>query len=217
MFKNSLSEEQFQALVERLSKRKDELEGRITIESVKDSLRELGLSDLLLENDIDDVCKQMNRELKMRQWKNYLKFALILIILTAPLSAFGGYKLREFIVAKFPTFVGITDDDSLQSRELNLQVKNLQNQVKDLETDKDKLQEKIKELKTEKNKQLQERGQPVSRISNNVRTGPVNPKSLPEPVEREGIIYELKSCQKSSNLNSSTQSISCVISMTSTK
>ncbi|NEO25062.1 MULTISPECIES: hypothetical protein [Moorena] len=219
MIKNSLTEEQFQGLVERLSKRKNELEGRITIETVKDSLRELGLSDLLLENDIDEVCKQMNRELKMRQWTNYFKFALILMILTAPLSAFGGYKLREVIVAKFPEFVGLTNDESLQSRELKLQVKDLQDKVKDLETDKDKLNERIEDLKTE-NKTLKNLGKPDT-ISQATRTSVIT-ESKPTPVssqsvELSGIIYELKSCQKSYNVNSSTQSIICAILITSTK
>ncbi|NEO36325.1 MAG: hypothetical protein F6J90_08330 [Moorea sp. SIOASIH] len=219
MIKNSLTEEQFQGLVERLSKRKNELEGRITIETVKDSLRELGLSDLLLENDIDEVCKQMNRELKMRQWTNYFKFALILIILTAPLSAFGGYKLREVMVAKFPQLLGLTNDDSVDSRELKLQVKDLQDKLKDLETEKDKLKERIEDLKTE-NKQLKTGTEPDS-ISQGTRTTIIN-ESKPTPVssqsvELEGILYELKSCQKSSNVNSSTQSISCAILITSTK
>ncbi|NET81512.1 MAG: hypothetical protein F6J94_05955 [Moorea sp. SIO1F2] len=219
MIKNSLTEEQFQGLVERLSKRKNELEGRITIETVKDSLRELGLSDLLRENDIDEVCKQMNRELRMRQWTNYFKFALILMILTAPLAAFGGYKLREVIVAKFPAFVGLTNDESLQSRELKLQVKDLQDKVKDLETDKDKLNERIQDLKTE-NKTLKNLGKPDT-ISQATRTSVITeptPTTVPsQSVELEGIIYELKSCQKSYNVNSSTQSISCAILITSTK
>ncbi|GGA49025.1 MAG: hypothetical protein F6K48_33325 [Okeania sp. SIO3H1] len=45
--KNSLSEDELNSLIERLSKRRDELEGRITIDSVKESLKELGLSAVL--------------------------------------------------------------------------------------------------------------------------------------------------------------------------
>jgi len=214
MVKNSLTEEQFQGLVERLSKRKNELDGRITIETVKDSLKELGLSGLLRENDIDEVCKQMNRELRMRQWTNYFKFALILIILTAPLAAFGGYKLREVIVTKFPTLVGLNPGDALQSRELNLQLKDLQNKVKDLETDKDKLNERIQDLKIE-NKKLKKGSEPDPQISTDPEA--TTTTVSPEPVEKKGIIYEFKSCQKSSNVNSSTQSIRCAILITSTK
>ena len=55
MSKNSLSEDEFKKLVERLSQRRNELEGRITIDSVRESLVELGLSDLLRENDIEEV------------------------------------------------------------------------------------------------------------------------------------------------------------------
>ncbi|WP_293061107.1 hypothetical protein [Okeania sp. SIO2B3] len=40
--KNSLSEDEFNSLIELLSKRRDEFEGRITIDSVKEGLRELG-------------------------------------------------------------------------------------------------------------------------------------------------------------------------------
>ena len=219
MFKNSLSEEQFQALVERLSKRKNDLEGRITIETVKDSLKELGLSGLLRENDIDEVCKQMNRELRMRQWTNYFKFALILMILTPPLAAFGGYKLREVIVANFTQLVGLTNVEDLESKELSILVKNIQDPVNSLETDKDKLEEIIQDLKTE-NETLKNLGKPYT-ISQGTRNSGIT-QATPTPVssqsvEQEGIIYELKSCQKSSNVNSSTQSLRCTLLITSTK
>ena len=219
MFKNSLSEEQFQALVERLSKRKNDLEGRITIETVKDSLKELGLSGLLRENDIDEVCKQMNRELRMRQWTNYFKFALILMILTPPLAAFGGYKLREVIVANFTQLVGLTNVEDLESKELSILVKNIQDPVNSLETDKDKLEEIIQDLKTE-NETLKNLGKPYTISQGTRNSGITEPTATPVPsqsVELEGILYELKSCQKSSNVNSSTQSLRCTLLITSTK
>ncbi|NEO35925.1 MAG: hypothetical protein F6J90_06130 [Moorea sp. SIOASIH] len=211
---NSLTEEQFDRLVQRLSKRKDEMEGRITIKAVMDILRDLELSHLLLENDIDEVCKQMNRESKMRQWQNSFKFALILIIVTAPLFAFGGYKLRKFLVTKFPELVGIkiTKDD-----EINIQLKNLQYELKKREIQNDKL-EKI-------NQELNDK---IATLTTPVDTSPKNPQPPTDPpiitppekpklFERKGIIYKFKNCQKSPNINSSTQSISCAILITSTK
>ncbi|GGA49039.1 hypothetical protein [Okeania sp. KiyG1] len=100
--KNSLSEDELNSLIERLSKRKDELEGRITIHSVKESLKKLGLLHLFSENDIKEVRKQVSREFARKQWKSQLTLALRLIIVIAPLSAFGGYKLREYLVSNFP-------------------------------------------------------------------------------------------------------------------
>ncbi|NER99897.1 MAG: hypothetical protein F6J86_39870, partial [Symploca sp. SIO1B1] len=84
---NSLDEQEFKKLVELLSTRKDELEGRITIDSVRVSLAELGLSELLVDNDIEEVRKQVNREFRRRQLKSYTIFGIILTILIAPLAA----------------------------------------------------------------------------------------------------------------------------------
>ncbi|NER06825.1 MAG: hypothetical protein F6K17_31720 [Okeania sp. SIO3C4] len=85
-----MSEDELNSLIELLYKRRDELEGRITIDSVKESLKELGLLHLFSENDIKEVRKQVSRELARKQWKNQLTQAIILIIIIAPLSAFGG-------------------------------------------------------------------------------------------------------------------------------
>ncbi len=207
---NSLTQEQLDELVKRLSKRKNELHGRIPITAVMDSLRDLELSDLLLESDIYEVCEPMDRESKTPTWQNYFKFALIIIIVTAPLFAFGGYKLREFIVAKFPELVGIKitkDDDSLK-----LQVKNLQEKLKELETKNDKLDTKNKELMAAINIKP-----PVPPSPDPTPPPIITTEDKPKPVELKGIIYQFKSCQKSLNVNSSTQSISCAILITSTK
>ncbi|NEP78060.1 MAG: hypothetical protein F6K39_07645 [Okeania sp. SIO3B3] len=88
--KNSLSEDELNSLIELLYKRRDELEGRITIDSVKESLKELGLLHLFSENDIKEVRKQVSREFARKQRKIQLTQAIILIIIIAPLSAFGG-------------------------------------------------------------------------------------------------------------------------------
>ena len=221
---NSLTQEQLEELVKRLSKRKNELHGRIPITAVMDSLRDLELSDLLLESDIYEVCEPMDRESKTPTWQNYFKFALIIIIVTAPLFAFGGYKLREVIVEKFPTLVGIkinNDDDSLK-----LQVKNLQDKLKKLETENDKLEKNNQELIAEINSKPIVATPPVIE-QNSTDNNPENTQKLSEPVEPKpvepktlevkGIIYQFKSCQKSPNVNSSTQSISCAFLITSTK
>ncbi|NEO47873.1 MAG: hypothetical protein F6K55_28660 [Moorea sp. SIO4A3] len=214
---NSLTQEQLDELVKRLSKRKNELHGRIPITAVMDILRDLELSDLLLESDIDKVCEPMDRESKTQTWQNYFKFALIIIIVTAPLFAFGGYKLRKFIVAKFPELVGIkiTKDD-----EINIQLKNLQYELKKIEIQNDKL-DKINQELNAKIAEIETSPPPVfpsTVISQNPTATPtLNPQNKPKIFERKGIIYQFQTCQKSPNINSSTQSISCAILITSTK
>ncbi|MEM1170873.1 MAG: hypothetical protein AAGJ08_17785 [Cyanobacteria bacterium P01_H01_bin.35] len=131
--KKSLSEDEFKRLIERLSQRRDELEGRITIDSVKESLRDLGLSDLLLENDIEEVSKQVSREFARQQWKNRLLQALILIIITNPFAAFGGYKLREYLVSNFPQLIGVVETVKPSVLE------DLQKQVEEMTNDRDEL------------------------------------------------------------------------------
>ncbi|NEQ87412.1 MAG: hypothetical protein F6K26_47585 [Moorea sp. SIO2I5] len=213
MSKNSLIKEQLQELVKLLSKRKNEVEGKIPIKVVMDILRELGLSDLLLENDIDDVCKQMDRESKMQKWKNYFNFALILIILTAPLFTFGGYKIREFIVAKFPELVGIPSNNG----DFNIQVNNLQNELEKLEIENDKLKQINQKLNAKiKNSSPLVVPSPVISPIPTVGTNTLT-QDPAKSVELKGIIYKFKNCQKSSNVNSFTQSISCAILLTSTK
>ncbi|NEP30234.1 MULTISPECIES: hypothetical protein [unclassified Moorena] len=210
---NSLTQEQLEELVKRLSKRKNELHGRIPITAVMDSLRDLELSDLLLESDIYEVCEPMDRESKIKTWKNYFNFALILIILTAPLFTFGGYKIREFIVANFPELVGITSNNS----DFNIQVNNLQNELKKLEIENDKLEKINQELNAKiENVQPLVVPSPVISPTPTVATT-ILTQNPAKSVKLEGIIYKFKNCQKSLNVNSSTQSISCAILITSTK
>ncbi|NEO20361.1 MULTISPECIES: hypothetical protein [unclassified Moorena] len=214
---NSLTQEQLEELVKRLSKRKNELHGRIPITAVMDILTDLELSDLLIENDIDEVCEPMDRESKTQTWQNSFKFALILIIVTAPLFAFGGYKVRKFIVTKFPELVGIkiTKDD-----EINIQLKNLQYELKKIEIQNDKLENINQELNA-KIAKIETSPPPVV-PSPEISPTPTVPPTIitqdkPKIFERKGIIYQFKNCQKSPNINSSTQSISCAILITSTK
>lgn len=68
--KQGLNEDEFKKLVEILSQRKQEREGIITIDAVRDSLIELGLSELLVESDIEEVRNQVNREFKRRQLRH---------------------------------------------------------------------------------------------------------------------------------------------------
>ncbi|NEQ36760.1 MAG: hypothetical protein F6K40_10910 [Okeania sp. SIO3I5] len=223
MSKNSLSEDEFKRLVERLSHRRNELEGRITIDSVRQSLLELGLSDLLRENDIEEVSKQVSREFQRRQWKNYFGFALILIILVAPLAAFGGYKLREYIVANVPQLVGLDETpDPSKLLELEAQVEKLtanqtalENQLENSQTEKDELKDRIQELEVE-NKDLKNRTN--TPISTTVTTPSIETtETISTPIASfavQGLVYDLKSCQKS-NVNPKSQTISCVLLITS--
>ena len=153
----------------------------------------------------------MDRESKTQTWQNYFKFALIIIIVTAPLFTFGGYKIREFIVANFPTLVGVNSGNYL-----NIKVEALQDKLKKLEIKNNKLEKKNQELIAAINSTP-----PVANLAVIERTStdnnPENTQKLYEKVEYKGIIYQFKSCQKSPNLNLITQSISCAILITTTK
>ncbi|NES64696.1 MAG: hypothetical protein F6K24_05255 [Okeania sp. SIO2D1] len=225
MSKKSLSEDEFKRLVERLSHRRNELEGRITIDSVRESLAELGLSDLLRENDIEEVSKQVSREFQRRQWKNYFGFALIVIILVAPLAAFGGYKLREYIVANLPQLVGLDETpDSSKLLELEAQVEKLtanqtelENQLENSQAEKDELNDRIQELEVE-NKDLKNRTNtptpttvtsPPIETTETIETTSTSAASLAS-FEAQGLVYELKGCQKS-NVSPNSQTISCIL------
>ncbi|NES92399.1 hypothetical protein [Okeania sp. SIO2B9] len=229
MAKNSLSEDEFKKLVERLSHRRNELEGRITIDSVRETLAELGLSDLLRENDIEEVRKQVSREFQKRQWQNYFTFAVILIIVVAPLAAFGGYKLRQYIVANLPQLVGLNETpDSSRLLELETQVEKLtanqtelENQLKSSQNEKDELNERIQELEVE-NKDLKNRTNtptsttvtsPSIETTDTIETTSTSASSL-APFEAQGLVYELKGCQKS-NVSPNSQTISCTLLITS--
>lgn len=220
MDKNSLSEDEFKKLVERLSQRRNELEGRITIDSVRESLVELGLSNLLRENDIEEVCKQVSRELKKRQWKNYLTFAMILIGLVAPSSVLAGYSLRIYVVLNFPQLVGLDKTpDSLKLLELEGEVKKLktnqtelENQLQNSQNEKDELKEKIQQLESE-NKGLENTTN--TSIPTTV-TSPANKltSTSGKSFEALSIVYELQGCKKS-NVGTNTQTISCNLLITS--
>ena len=101
VLKDGLSDDEFKKLIERLPYRKQYNQEVITLDAVKESLQELGLSDLLMDNDIEEVRRQVNKEFKKQQRKNYLIFASVLLVLTIPLSAFGGYKFKEWISSFF--------------------------------------------------------------------------------------------------------------------
>ena len=223
MTKNSLSEDEFKKLVERLSHRRNELEGRITIDSVRESLIELGLSDLLRENDIEEVCKQVSRELKKRQWKNYFTFAMILIGLVAPSSAFAGYSLRIYVVLNFPQLVGLdkTPDSSkllaleAEVKKLTANQTQLENQLQNSQNEKDELKEKIQQLESG-NKGLE------NSTSTSTPTTVTNPateitkttSTSGKSFETLSIVYQLQGCQKS-NVGTNSQTISCNLLITS--
>ena len=64
VLKDGLSDDEFKKLIERLSYRKQYNQEVVTLDTVKESLQELGLSDLLMDNDIEEVRKQVNKEFK---------------------------------------------------------------------------------------------------------------------------------------------------------
>ncbi|NEN90355.1 MAG: hypothetical protein F6K48_16150 [Okeania sp. SIO3H1] len=216
-----MSEDEFKNLVETLYDRRNELEeGRITIDSVRESLIELGLSDLLGESDIEEVYQQVSREFRRRQWKNYFNFAMILIILVFPLAAFSGYQLRQYVVANFPQLVGLNETpDSLKLLELEGQVERLtanqtklENKLKNSQTEKDKLNNRIQELEVE-NKQLKN----LTNTSTSTTVTSLSTETTSTSAkffQEQGIVYELKGCQKS-NVGSSSQTINCTLLITS--
>ncbi|NEO54082.1 MAG: hypothetical protein F6K54_13935 [Okeania sp. SIO3B5] len=225
--KNSLSEDELNSLIERLSKRRDELEGRVTIDSVKESLKELGLLHLFSENDIKEVRKQVSREFARKQWKNQFTLAIILIIIIAPLSAFGGYKLREYLVSNFPQLIGVTPlATASELEELEKQVesgnKRSEEKVKELENTKVQLEVELINyqqtndlLKTENDRLKKEREE----LKNNPNPGNLvqsPPGNSSQKIKYEGFVFELQSCKRA-NVNADSQSIHCALLITSTE
>jgi hypothetical protein len=90
----------------------------------------------LVDSDIQEVRKQVNKEFKKQQRKKYLIFASVLLVLTVPFSAFGGYKLKEWIVSFSQQS---SNSDSIQ----------LSEKLKTLESENEDLQRKVKELEDE--------------------------------------------------------------------
>ncbi|NEO56379.1 MAG: pentapeptide repeat-containing protein [Okeania sp. SIO3B5] len=190
--KNSLSKDKFKNLVETLSGRRNQLEGRSTIDSVQESLVELGLSDVLRKNDIEEISKQVSREFKKRQWKNYLNFALILIIFVAPLAAFGSYKLRQV--------------EKLQANRTELK-----NQLEDYQIAKDELEKRVQKINNENKYSTTFTTASTEAILIKIAEITEIPATS---FEAQGLIYELKGCQKS-NVGSISQTISCTLLITS--
>lgn len=210
--KQGLNEDEFQKLVEVLSRRKEKREGIITNDAVRDSLSELGLSELLVENDIEEVRKQVNRELKQQQRKNYFIFGLILVLLTTPLAAYGGYKLKEFLIAIFPQ---PSEESEVSSSE---QLVNLQEQIKELEADKAELEERLENSEGEKD-QLEEKIEELADASSSPKTKPSSDEqttTTTNSVEHQGLVFDLQECQKSST-SPTTQNITCSLFLTSTQ
>lgn len=222
--KNSLNEQEFKKLVELLSKRKDEIEGRITIDSVRLSLAELGLSELLVDKDIEEVRKQVNKEFRKRQLRNYTVFGLILTIFISPLAAYGGFKLKEFLVNNFPqpkSSFDVVSSSKPVERE---------GELEELRKDKAKLEKQLEESKVEKDslaKRLENLENENSTLKNSINpdffTKTPTPISSSETastslqsVERQEIIFELQYCKKS-NTSTTSQTLECSFLITSTR
>jgi hypothetical protein len=205
--KKDLTEEELNKLIEILSQRKSDTEGRVSLTEVRDSLTQLGLSELLEQNDIEKVKKQVSREMKKRQFKNYLVFSLILTAIVAPLSAYGGFRVKDALVAKFPDFLGVTNSNSAQ----------LTDQIESLKSEKKTLENRIEELEKEKVASAILPSSSPSASPSNPTSPPTNPPQLsPKSQEVHGVMFELKSCKKL-NSTPSNQSINCVFRITSYK
>ena len=207
--KKDLTEEELNKLIEILSQRKSDTEGRVSLTEVEvqDSLTQLGLSEFCEQNDIEKVKKQVSREMKKRQFKNYLIFGLILTAIVAPLSAYGGFRVKEALVAKFPDFLGVANANSAQSID----------QIESLKSDKKTLENRIEELEKEKVASATPSRPSPSDSPSNPTSPPTNsPQSSPKSQEVHGVTFELKSCKKS-NSTPSNQSINCVFRITSYK
>jgi hypothetical protein len=205
--KKDLTEEELNKLIEILSQRKSDTEGRVSLTEVRDSLTQLGLSELLEQNDIEKVKKQVSREMKKRQFKNYLVFSLILTAIVAPLSAYGGFRVKEALVAKFPDFLGVANSNSAQ----------LADQIESLKSEKKTLENKIEELEKEKGTSAPRPSSSPSASPSNPTSPPTNsPQLSPKLQEVHGVTFELKSCKKL-NSTPSNQSINCVFRITSYK
>ena len=214
--KKDLTEEEVNKLIEILSQRKSDTEGRVSLTEVRDSLTQLGLSEFWEQNDIEKVKKQVSREMKKRQFKNYLVFGLILTAIVAPLSAYGGFRVKEALVAKFPDFLGVANSNSAQ----------LANQAESLKSEKKILENRIEELEKEKgtsatpsgpSPSASPSGPSPSASPSNPTSPPTNsPQSSPKSQEVHGVTFELKSCKKLKSTPSN-QSINCVFRITSYK
>ncbi|NER25128.1 MAG: hypothetical protein F6J96_31415 [Symploca sp. SIO1C2] len=221
---NSLDEQEFKKLVELLSTRKDELEGRITIDSVRVSLAELGLSELLVDNDIEEVRKQVNREFRRRQLKSYTIFGIILTILIAPLAAYGGFKFKELLINNFTTpetSAEVASSSELvklegELAELRDDKAKLEQQLKESEAEKDNLAQQIEALENESEAQKKsiKPDLPAPTPTSNAPSETVS--TSPQPVERQDIVFELQNCQKS-NTSTTSQTIECSFLITSNR
>lgn len=205
--KKDLTEEELNKLIEILSQRKSDTEGRVSLTEVRDSLTQLGLSEFWEQNDIEKVKKQVSREMKKRQFKNYLVFGLILTAIVAPLSAYGGFRVKEALVAKFPDFSSVANSNSAQ----------LADQIESLKSEKKTLENKIEELEKEKGTSaILPSSSPSASPSNPPSPPTISPQSSPKSQEAHGVTFELKSCKKL-NSTPSNQNINCVFRITSYK
>lgn len=205
--KKDLTEEELNKLIEILSQRKSDTEGRVSLTEVQDSLTQLGLSEFCEQNDIEKVKKQVSREMKKRQFKNYLIFGLILTAIVAPLSAYGGFRVKEALVAKFPDFLGVANSNSAQ----------LADQIESLKSEKKTLENRVEELEKEKGTSATLPSSNPSASPSNSTSPPANsPQSSSKSQEVHGVTFELQNCKKL-NSTPSNQSISCVFRITSYK
>lgn len=211
--KSSLNEQEFKKLVELLSRRKDELEGRITIDSVRISLAELGLSELLVDSDIEEVRKQVSKEFKRRQFRNYATFGLILTLLIFPLGAYGGFKLKELMPSPVP--VEPSEIARLERKIEELEDKNtkLEEELEASEAERDELTQQIEEIA---NKSENSRNPDTTDSPDAPNLSSETALSSPQSVERQEIIFELQECQKS-NTSTTSQTIECSFLITSTR
>ncbi|NEP53144.1 MAG: hypothetical protein F6K65_31825, partial [Moorea sp. SIO3C2] len=129
----------------------------------------------------------MDRDSKIQKWQNYFNFALIIIIFTAPLFTFGIKELGKENYQIYKNNQGMIAEINSKPLVYSSPV--------------------ISQIPTDDNPEK------TQKLSKSVEPQLVEPIE----VENKGIIYNFKSCQKSPNLNSSTQSISCTILITSTK
>lgn len=214
--KQSLTEEELNQLIEMLSQRKSDHEGRTTLLEVRESLTQLGLAEFWQENDIEKVQKQVNRAMKRRIFKNYFVFGLILTMIVAPLSAYGGFKIHNFLIAKFPDRFGFSNINSIELEDritlLTADKKNLEEQVKDITEEKKQIELRVLELEKET---LSTPGSPSPSSSTPGSSTP-NPVNYPQSFEVQGLTFELQRCQKS-NTTPTSQSINCIFLITSQK
>ncbi|WP_430015596.1 hypothetical protein ACQY1X_08720 [Microcystis protocystis FBCC-A270] len=205
VLKDGLSDDEFKKLIERLSYRKQYNQEVITLDAVKESLQELGLSDLLMDNDIEEVRRQVNKEFKKQQRKNYLIFASVLLVLTIPLSAFGGYKFKEWISSFF-------------QQSSNSDLVQLSEKLNTLESENKDLQRKIKELEDE-NQSLKGSNVPSPSASfapDNETVSEPSSFNTDKIVKVQSLIFQFKECQRSA-ISSTLQNIKCSLLVTSTQ